>query len=195
VSPSSHPDPPTDLALRRLIVRTFRGPWFRIHRLRRAAIFFGRSSVNRFDAPAGEFGVLYVGRDVRCAFIETFRHATGVRLLDRRELASRGIARVDVARPLRLVDLRGEGLARIGADAALTAGYDYGLAQRWAKALHDHRRRPDGIVYGARHHPTRTSAALFERVAPELSVVPMGAVDADPRRLGDLLDAYDFGLV
>lgn len=38
------------------------GPWIRLHECGRAAKFFGRTGENRFDAPAGEYGVLYVVR-------------------------------------------------------------------------------------------------------------------------------------
>lgn len=194
-SPKPHPEPPTDLPARVLPITSFSNPWFRVHARAHAPLFFGKSGHNRFDAPGREFGVLYVGLDEHCAFIETFGHATGIRLLDQRELASRAFAQITCARPLKLVDLRGEGLARIGADAALTTGLDYDLAQRWSKTLHDHPSGPDGIVYRARHDPERISAALFERVGPDLGFVSHGTVDADPRRLAMLLDTYDFGLV
>ena len=118
-----------------------------------------------------------------------------MRLLDRRELALRGVARITATRKLRLVDLRGEGLARIGADAALTTGPDYELAHRWAHALHDHPTAPDGIAYRARHDPARTRAALFDRVRGELHARRPGAVDADAARLAGLFERYDFGLI
>lgn len=178
-----------------MLIRQFRGPWFRVHRLKFDPIYFGRAGDYRFDAPAGEYGVLYVGRDLRCAFIETLGQARNPPVLAHAELSERGFARIDCTRPLRLVDLRGEGLARIGADASLTDGLDYALAHRWSKALYDHPRKPDGIVYRARHDPSRTSAALFDRFAPdELSSVSLGTLDSDKKRLGRLLDAYNFGL-
>src|SRR5687768_15047785 len=116
-----HPEPPADFNERALPIRVFRRRWFRIHRLSLAPLYFGRSGDNRFDAPSGAFGVLYVGKDEHCAFIETFGHATGVRIVDRSELAARGLAQIKPKRSLRLVDLTSEGLARLGADARLTA--------------------------------------------------------------------------
>ncbi|WP_438020577.1 RES family NAD+ phosphorylase [Sorangium sp. So ce315] len=192
-----HPDPPPDLAARPLPVTIFRRCWFRIHRLAHAPLFFGRSGDNRFDAPAGEFGVLYAGKDAHCAFIEVFGHATGVRLVEQGELAARGLARIAARRPLRLVNLAGGGLARLGADARLTSGESYAAAHRWALAIHDHPRRPDGIVYAARHDPSRVCAALFERASAELEVTPLGSL-ADPAHaalLARVLDTYRFGLV
>lgn len=191
---SPHPEPSAALASRKLPLVRLRGPFSRIHRQKLAPLHFGTSKLNRFDAPNGEFGVLYVGQDILCAFIETFGHATGVRLIDHTELEARALAEITVTRPLRLVDLRGSGLARVGADAALTSGLDYGLSQRWSRAFHDHPQVPDGIAYRARHDPDRTSIALFDRVAPLARAEPRGALDSDDARLAGLLDTYDFGL-
>ncbi|WP_437718491.1 RES family NAD+ phosphorylase [Sorangium sp. So ce448] len=193
----AHPDPPLDLAASPLPIAIFRRSWFRVHWLTREPLHFGRSGDNRFDAPDGEFGVLYAGKDPRCAFIEVFGHATGVRFVEQSELAARGLARIAPRRPLRLVNLAGEGLARLGADARLTSGESYRAAHRWARAIHDHPRRPDGIAYVARHDPTRVCAALFERVSAELEVTRLGSL-ADPAHavlLARLLDTYKFGLV
>jgi hypothetical protein len=193
----AHPDPPLDLATRPLPITLFRRSWFRIHWLTRDPIYFGRSGDNRFDAPDGEFGVLYAGKDARCAFIEVFGSATGVHFVEQSELAARGLARIAPRRPLRLVNLTGEGLARVGADARLTSGESYLAARRWALAIHDHPRKPDGIAYAARHDPSRICAALFERASAELEVTRLGPLTdlAHAALLARLLDTYKFGLV
>ncbi|WP_437282425.1 RES family NAD+ phosphorylase [Sorangium sp. So ce375] len=193
----AHPDPPLDLATRPLPIALFRRSWFRIHWLTRDPMYFGRSGDNRFDAPDSEFGVLYAGKDARCAFIEVFGSATGVHFVEQSELAARGLARIAPRRPLRLVNLTGEGLARVGADARLTSGESYQAARRWALAIHDHPRKPDGIAYAARHDPSRICAALFERASAELEVTRLGPL-TDPAHaalLARLLDTYKFGLV
>lgn len=192
-----HPQPPSDLKRLRLLVRKFRRAWYRIHRLQHHPAYFGKSGDNRFDAPTREFGVLYVGKDARCAFIETFGHATGVRIVEQIELETRGLARVEPHRPLRLVDLRGEDLARLGADARLTTGESYAVAQLWSRAIHDHPRQPDGIVYNARHDPSRVCAAIFERAHAALAVTKLGSL-ADPAHaalVARLLNTYEFGLI
>jgi len=192
-----HPDPPSDFGSRRLNTTRRTRQWYRVHKVGRGPLFFGKSGGNRFDAPAGEFGVLYVGADAHCAFIETFGHATGVRSVTMGELDVRGIAVIASERPLRLLDLTGKGLARIGADARLSSGDDYGLSHRWSKAIHDHPSSPDGILYRARHDPSRLSAAIFERVAPALTVVS-DATFVEPAyaaQLGRILDGYKFGLI
>ena len=90
-----------------------RSAWYRVHRTTHDPIYFGTKPLNRFDAPASELGVLYVARDAHGAFIETFGQATGVRFVTTAELRVRELAIVRVRRALRLVDLRGEGLARM----------------------------------------------------------------------------------
>ena len=71
---TAHPEPPTNFDAVPLLIRRFppSGTWCRIHRVAKAPLYFGKSGASRFDAPAGEFGVLYVGRDAHCAFIETY---------------------------------------------------------------------------------------------------------------------------
>jgi hypothetical protein len=191
---TSHPEPPPSF---RLLVTSISGRWCRIHRTRHAPLHFGRTPRGRFDAPAGEFGVLYVARDAHGAFIETFGHETGVRYVTEKEVGSRAIALISTRRPFRLADLRGEGLARMGADARITSGIDYDLSRRWARAIHDHPRKPDGILYRARHDPARLCAAIFDRAERQLRAVSMGSLNGRRNRpvLADILTTYKFGLV
>jgi hypothetical protein len=85
----------------------------------------------------------------------------------------------------------------MGADAALTSGLDYDLSRRWARAIHDHPRKPDGILYRARHHPARTCAAIFDRAERMLTPTTVGTLldDVHLEPLGDILDTYGFALV
>jgi hypothetical protein len=80
----------------------------RIHPSADAPLYFGQAPRNRFDAPAGEFGVLYVAADAHGAFFETFGHETGVRFVTSAELGKRCLAVITPARALRLADLRGK---------------------------------------------------------------------------------------
>lgn len=101
-----------------------------------------------------------------------------------------------MARPLRLVDLTGSGLARIGADARLTSS-DYGISQRWALALWAHPEQPDGILYPARRDPSRHSVAIFDRAADAVSAVRLGSLIEPPLDtvLADVMDTYGFILL
>jgi hypothetical protein len=183
----------------RLVIRAFppSRAWMRIHPSADAPLYFGQAPRNRFDAPAGEFGVLYVAADALGAFVETFGHETGVRFVTSAELGKRCLAVITPAGALRLADLRGKGLARMGADAALISGLDYDLSRRWARAIHDHPRKPDGILYRARHDPARTCAAIFDRAERMLTPTTVGTLldDVHLELLGDILDTYGFALV
>jgi hypothetical protein len=191
---SAHPDPPPSF---RVLITLVSYAWCRIHPVKHDPIYFGREPRNRFDAPAKEFGALYVAKDFHGAFIETFGHSTGVRFVTTAELRLRGLALITPKRKLRLVDLRAQGLARMGADAELTSGPDRDLARRWARAIHDHPRQLDGILYRARHDPSRTCAAIFDRAAPELAENRLGTFHHKHNRplLADILDTYKFGLL
>ena len=194
--PGPHPEPGANLPRRKPLVRSVAGPWFRIHTAGRPPLHFGRDRRHRFDAPAAEFGVLYVGADESAAFVETFARSPGPSLVTWAALRARRLSRIEARRPLRLIDLTGAGLARIGADERLCAG-DWAVAQRWSRALWGHPRKPDGILYRSRHDPSRQCAAIFDRARGVLRAQVLGS-PADPARrdvLVRLLDTYGFGLV
>lgn len=142
---------------------------------------------------------MYIGADFYCCFIETFgrldRGTIDFRVVDRSSLETRCISQITVTRPLRLVDLTGPGLRRIGADGRLCTG-DHTQARLWALALWGHPEQPDGILYPARHDPSRKSAALFDRAA---DAVHIGArqrlIDLPRRRLEAVLNRYEFAIV
>jgi hypothetical protein len=194
--PGLHPDPPDDLATRDLPILTVQQTWYRVHRSHRDPLFFGKTRRNRFDAPTGEFGVLYVGEDQFCAFVEAFDVPSVFRPLTRATLESRRLAVIELDRPLRLVNLTGSGLARIGADERLAAG-DHDVARRWSHALWSHPSQPDGLLYRARHDPSRRSAALFDRIDGSWQIsrsVNLGAPD-QRNVVAAILDEYQYVFV
>lgn len=143
--------------------------WYRSHPTRRGAVHFGRSRAYRFDAPNGEYGVLYAGGDPHVAFIESFQIAGIHPVVTESKLRERSLSLIRIGRPLRLVNLADSGaLTRIGADARVfTASYT--VSQRWSRAIHNHPERPDGILYRPRHDPARLAVALFDHIKPEVS--------------------------
>ena len=200
--PDPHPLPPADLPARELPIIMRDGPWVRLHQPAYAALHFGASGRNRFDAPDGQFGVMYAADTLDCAFIETFdrdtsEHGAYLNLVAWSEIEARGVAAITPSRSLRLVDITGPGVRRIGADARLATVHDYALPQRWSLALHEHPSMPDGIAYRSRHDPSLTSVALFDRAASSINVVEHGSL-ADPRFHPDLariLRRYQFSIV
>ncbi len=194
--PGPHPDPPPDLQDRELPTVEEKGPWFRLHRRANDPLFFGSTGLNRFDAPGGEYGACYLASDPACAFVETYGWTTGVRLVSLAELKSRSLARVEALRPLRMVDLTGPGLARLGADERLAAG-EHAVASRWALAFWRQPSRVDGLRYRARHDPSIIAVAVFDRARDALSATSLGSL-ADPVNLDllvEVLATYDVGLV
>jgi hypothetical protein len=194
--PGLHPDPPVDLSAHELPIVEVASPWFRIHACHREPLHCGDSGRNRFDAPAREFGILYVGGDEHCAFIETFGQSTGLNLLEALALTTRCLARVEAGLALAIVDLTAPGLARLGADERLCAG-EHRVAQRWSLALWARSSQPDGLLYRARHDPSRFSLALYDRVAPILRAVALGGLLDTTHRslLAVILGTYGFGLI
>lgn len=194
--PSSHPEPSIDLQSRSLPVIEIEAPLFRIHQTIHNPLYYGRSGRNRFDAPAQEYGVLYVALDPHGCFIETFGSKTGIQIVSFGELSLRSISQLSCTRRLNLVDLSGAGLARLGADARLSAG-DHRVAQRWARALWSHPSVIDGIYYRARHDPSQFCTAIFDRAGAIFTITDTQSCTSGgfTRTLAKILDTYQFGLV
>jgi hypothetical protein len=192
------PAPPANLAERELPIAEEAealGPWVRMHDARHDPVFFGRTGRNRFDDPEGEYGVLYAAEDAFGAFLETFGRRPGRNVVSREKLAARPLAGIEADRPLRLVDLTGPGLARIGATGSISTDARE-KAQAWSRALYGHPSAPEGIRYRLRHDPSRIGVAIFER-AGELRAGPVGTLLASEHEklLAEILKEYRFGLV
>lgn len=169
------PLPPLEFAERPLSVqRVAAAKLLRIHRADRFPIHFGRERWHRFDDPLQQYGVLYASPELAVCFTETilrdyFRALPGSAgaLIPAEELEDRWVSRLDTpdARPLRLADLRGPALQRLGGDAQVTASSDYqGLTQHWSRAIWEHPENVDGILYLSRYDNTLPATALFDRV-------------------------------
>lgn len=197
--PGDHPEPPSDLDGRSpLLLTVTPGTLFsRIHNRTKVPVFFGKTDRNRFDAPDGSFGVVYLGFDEYCAFIETFGQDTGIRIVTRRALEQRHLTYLELTEPLNLIDLAASGgLARIGADARLLSG-SHVISQRWSAALRNHPSKPAGLVYPARHDTARNACALFD-LSDSILRVTNTACLLTPQHallLAAILNTYNFGLV
>lgn len=194
--PDLHPDPPEDLASRKLPLIQLEIPMFRIHRSQYSPLYYGYSGRNRFDAPNRDYGMMYVGADPYSCFIETFGWQTGYQVVAISELRLYSISQLQSQRKLTLVDLTSSGLARIGADARLCDG-EHKLAQKWALSLWSHPENVDGIYYRARHDPSRYCAAMFERTQADITIAQTQECWSNNFRetLAKILDTYEFGLV
>lgn len=138
--------------------------------------------------------MLYAGQDEACAFIEVFGDPLDIRLLALETLKQYCLAGLRPTRRLRLVDLAGPALRRLGADARVTVGSDYAWSQQWALALWHHPDAPDGLLYRARHDPSRHAVAIFNRASTAIRTRRLRRLMDDAAALGRLLDLYGFGL-
>ena len=195
------PAPPADLASQGLpLADVERGSTFcRIHRSAHGAVFFspgsGKPPAGRFDSAAGRFGVLYASFSFDCSFTEILLRNPARRIVSLPEIETRSFAVLGLRMDVRLVDLTGPGLSRLGLDAWFLPG-GYGVCGAWADALHDHPEQPAGILHPSRFDPSERCVALFDRVAPHLDLaadsVPLGELLPDVAaaldRYGEALD-------
>lgn len=166
--------PPAWLAMRGLpLLRLPQGTrFYRIHQLANDAVFFGpvfdppsgkrHAPTHRFDSLAGIFGVLYVAEQFEGAFVETVLRNPELGLVSEKYIAMRAVSELLCSCELKLVDLRGRGLSRVGATNAISTG-PYEPCWAWSDYLWSHRDRPDGIAYTSRHNPRQICYAIFGR--------------------------------
>jgi hypothetical protein len=185
--------PPAWLASRSLpLVKLRQGtPLFRVHRQAHNAVFFGpgvdpangtrQQPTNRFDSIAGAFGVLYLAEQFEGAFVETVLRNPRMRFVSESYVTSRAVSELICGRELRLVDLHGRGLSRVGATNAISTG-PYAPCRIWSDYLRSHRDLPDGIAYASRHNPRQICYAVFERPDIEFTA-------ADPTSFASMLPA------
>lgn len=139
----------------------------------------------RFDAPDASFGVLYAAFDLKTAFVETILRnepaqspAGDPRILSLAELEPRRVVSftndfITQTRHLTLIELFAEGLVAAQTDNRISTEDSYPVTQQWAKALHGHPIRADGIVYVSRYFAPRLSVVHFDRCAAALRVGPV----------------------
>jgi hypothetical protein len=152
--------PPHDLDERDLPTVRLKGPWLRLHAAGREPVFFGRTGLNRFDDPEGEYGVLYAAEDAFGAFIEVYGRDPGLNLAAAADLRGRVLSELTVEGGFRMVDLTGPGAARIGATGAISTD-PHELVQPWSRAIYEHPSSPDGIYYRLKHDLGRKGVAFF----------------------------------
>lgn len=201
--PGEHPTPHAGLDAQHPLIFTVPagGVLYRHHQKIHDPIYFGKKGAYRFDDPdcptTGCYGMLYAGADPECCLLESCGSTTGAPAVSGAYLDARAIARIELAEPLRFVDLVSDGgLANIGADGRLMTG-SYLVAQRWSAALKKHPYKPDGIRYRSRHAPERIAYAIYERLPRSFSVTSMGSF-TDPTNealFKGTLQTYNIALI
>lgn len=185
-------NPPADLHTRPLSLIRFAAPLWRSHSTGNHPIYFGRSGKHRWDAPNGAYGILYVADSLEGAFAEGYLTDPSMHRLIKvggdfvvpissGDLDACAISKISVTRPLRLVDLRGDGVFHIGADASLVTG-PHSISKNWGVAIFTHPDNPDGIIWRSRVTNDVVSLALHERAESAIKCVPDVAISAPANR-------------
>lgn len=200
-------DPPRDLSERPLPLVIYSGTACRIHWLADNPLYFGKDKKWRFDDPLGEYGVMYAAQTPEGAFAETLLPQPGVLTptitlrgtsvpVSASTIAAHGLADVTYDTPLQCVDLTGERVASIGADASIATG-PWRTSQRWSRALFGHPSQPDALLYRCRRDPSSVALAIHERAGPRLTVTPLGGL-LEPqhiRLLAQIVQRYHVAIV
>lgn len=127
----------------------------------------GRFSPFVPEGGTGPLPVLYGAGDFDGAVFETVFHDVpirGVRRVSYAKLLHRLVTTLVPTRDLTLVDLTSEGLRRLelAPDELTTCGAPrYQETAAWARALHAHPHRVDGLLWVSRQHNTSQALVLF----------------------------------
>lgn len=167
----------------------------RVHHRDHGAVFFGPKPgtppQNRFDAPSGEYRVLYAAERLEGAFVESIlRRPTG-RVLRRAYVEQRMWTPLRLRRQLILAKVLNEGLQFHGVDAAVSASDDYNPSRALALALHTDFPALDGLAYRSRFNNGEVCFAIFDRVLASDVTALAGCSFADqPVRVDELMSLH-----
>lgn len=185
--------PPEDLRQRVLPLRLLSDRSYRVHWLGDEPRYYGKQKKWRFDDPVGEYGVMYAALTPEGAFAEALLPRPGVLIpfasadagtvpVSGAQIDTHGLAEVTYTSPLQCVDLTGEHLAAIGADASIATG-PWSVGQQWSRTLFTHPSQPDALLYRGRRDPSLLSLAIHERADPKIPVTPLGGL-SEPQHAG-----------
>ena len=150
---------------------------------------------SRFSDPRGRYAVLYASKTVRCAFCETLvrnRFARrGRRELPRTEVEARLVVSIGSTEPLALIDLRGDGVVRIGAPSAVVHDGNHAAGRSLSAAVHAGVAEADGFLFVSRFTDD-ICMAVFNRAFGSLRMLGIDELV----RHAEVLDALDdYGIV
>ena len=151
---------------------------------RATPLYFGRDGTNRYDAPARDYGVLYLGRDLPTALMESVFHKhqwdrDTKRSIALAEIDSRLVRAVGVVSDLLLADITASGVMAgyfgLNLEQLVSRGYVH--TQQVSGQIHAMRDTDDdaplfdGVLYPSRNNYPSASIALFERAQDKVVVV------------------------
>jgi hypothetical protein len=150
----------------------------RIGRRESGEPYFGVNGAYRFDDPDKIFGTCYCGQQLDTAIAETILHdelpERGRFKIHQDEFTKRYLVQFSAGAGggvLKLADLTGAHLKKLGGDNALSADHPYDTTQRWAAAVHAHPAHVDGFIFVSRQLNTKKAFVLFDRARPKFATV------------------------
>lgn len=167
--------PPADINRRDLeVTRVAPAALCRVSRYDTGEPHFGRTGDCRFDDAQPDankrFGTCYFGFNLKVALAESVLHNLEPDIdgfsVPVTEVSSRFALSFKAARKattLKLVNLYGTALMRLGGNAELSGTPNYTLPQAWAAALVAHPAKIDGCIYMSRRINDSLAVVLFER--------------------------------
>ncbi len=150
---------------------------------RGSPLYYGRSGTNRYDDPAGTYGVLYLGHDLPTALMESVFHKhqwleDTKRSIALKEVSARMVRAVGVLDDVLLANLTAPGVMAgyFGLNLEQLASRAYTHTQQVSAQVHAMRGNDgqplfDGVFYPSRNNYPAKSIALFERAGAKISVV------------------------
>ena len=173
---------------------------YRIVPERYRALPLGTSPADsRFCSRDAGYTVLYASPDFATAFLETVVRDRFVRRRERevglKEITARVWARIS-AQPgtrLTLLDLRGDGCARIGVPTDAVGARHHAAGRAFAQAIHPEHDDIEGLVHVSRL-TGKDVYAMFDRGLGKFFAAEMGSL-LDHPDLPDVLDRHGIGLV
>lgn len=179
--------------------------WYRLYQSRYPApLGYGFGSSRFSDpeialTPPDRFGVVYFGSSIKVCFAEAVLReraigSTGTFPIGMGELLEVSCASVATIEPVRLVDLRSDGMLRmrVPTDAARAASHE--LGQQWSRAFWLHDEKPDGIIYDSRLNG-ETNVVLFDRALTKLRVTAAGPLLDFRKEVAQILDDFAIAIV
>jgi hypothetical protein len=149
--------------------------------------------------PPARYAVVYLGSTIKVCFAETILRDQGDGRsyplpVEWKELESWICAELRVEQVLNLVDLRGDGLIRMGIPTDVVRARSQYLARIWARAIWRHDMRPDGMIYDSRLNG-ETNIVVFDRGLPKLHPAEQKPLVGYRSELAAIFDDFDLAVV
>ncbi len=149
--------------------------------------------------PPARFGVVYLGSSVKVCFLEAILRDRGVGRTRafpiewaELEMWTCGELRIDAA--LRLVDLRGDGLVRMGIPTDVARASSQDLGRAWSRAFWSHDAKPDGIIYDSRLNG-ETNIGLYDRALTKVAATATPRLVDCRAELASIINDFDLSIV